>query len=203
MNTLYRKAGEPFGWAGGLGALAALLLFAAAAPAAASSPQPAPGAGGRTALEQKVQGHEARTAWREIVTATSDPAPGDVGLRLPPDAERLAAMPSWRLTKLGVVHRRAVALREAARHPKKIATLVEATREEARVFLEKLPGVGPWTSGEVRPARPAGGWRRPAGGEVGPGGRAPPGWMLSSVAKTRLQALQRTRRGAAPPSGMR
>jgi 3-methyladenine DNA glycosylase/8-oxoguanine DNA glycosylase len=100
-------------------------------------------------LEQKVQGLEARTAWREIVTATADPAPGEVGLRLPPDAERLAAIPSWQLTKLGVVHRRASALREVARHPKKIAALVDAPNDRARAFLAKLPGVGPWTIGEV------------------------------------------------------
>jgi 3-methyladenine DNA glycosylase/8-oxoguanine DNA glycosylase len=81
--------------------------------------------------------------------ATADPAPGDVGLHLPPDPERLATIPSWVLSKNGVVHRRAAALREAARHPKKIAGLVNATPEEARAFLEKLPGVGPWTTGEV------------------------------------------------------
>jgi 3-methyladenine DNA glycosylase/8-oxoguanine DNA glycosylase len=100
-------------------------------------------------LEQKVQGLEARRAWREVVMATADPAPGDVGLHLPPDPERLATIPSWVLSKNGVVHRRAAALREAARHPKKIARLVNATPEEARAFLEKLPGVGPWTTGEV------------------------------------------------------
>jgi 3-methyladenine DNA glycosylase/8-oxoguanine DNA glycosylase len=100
-------------------------------------------------LEQKVTGFEARKAWREIVLATSDPAPGEAGLRLPPDAERLASIPSWRLTKLGVVHRRAATLREAARHPKRIASLAGAPREEARAFLGKLPGVGPWTIAEV------------------------------------------------------
>ena len=100
-------------------------------------------------LEQKVQGLEARRAWREVVMATADPAPGDVGLHLPPDAERVATIPSWVLSKNGVVHRRAAALREVARHPKKIAALADATPEEARVFLEKLPGVGRWTSGEV------------------------------------------------------
>jgi 3-methyladenine DNA glycosylase/8-oxoguanine DNA glycosylase len=100
-------------------------------------------------LEQKVAGREARAAWREIVFATSDPAPGDARLRLPPDAERLASIPSWRLTRLGVVHRRAASLREAARHPKKIAALAAASPEEARAFLKKLPGVGPWTIGEV------------------------------------------------------
>ena len=100
-------------------------------------------------LEQKVQGLEARRAWREVVTATADPAPGEVGLHLPPDPDRLASVPSWLLTKMGVVHRRAATLREVARHPKKIAALRDATLTDARAFLEKLPGVGPWTTGEV------------------------------------------------------
>jgi len=100
-------------------------------------------------LEQKVQGLEARRAWRDVVMATADPAPGDHGLRLPPDPERLATIPSWLLSRNGVVHRRAAALREAARHPNKIAALADLSPEEARAFLGKLPGVGPWTTGEV------------------------------------------------------
>ncbi|HUL85683.1 MAG TPA: DNA-3-methyladenine glycosylase 2 family protein [Actinomycetota bacterium] len=94
-------------------------------------------------LEQKVTGIEARRAWREIVPRTSDAAPGDVGLFLPPDPERLAAIPGWELTRLGVTGRRAETLRETARHPKKIAALTDAS------WLAKLPGVGPWTLGEV------------------------------------------------------
>jgi 3-methyladenine DNA glycosylase/8-oxoguanine DNA glycosylase len=100
-------------------------------------------------LEQKVTGHEARGAWRQIVLATSDPAPGDLGLRLPPEAERIASIPSWQLSKLGVVHRRAATLREVARHPKKIAALASGTPEDARAFLTKIPGIGPWTTAEV------------------------------------------------------
>ncbi len=94
-------------------------------------------------LEQKVTGIEARRAWRQIVRRTSDPAPGDAGLFLPPDPERLAAIPGWELTRLGVTGRRAATLREAARHPKKIAALTDAA------WLAKLPGIGPWTLGEV------------------------------------------------------
>jgi endonuclease III len=101
-------------------------------------------------LEQKVQGLEARRAWRKVVTATADPAPGEVGLYLPPDPDRLASIPSWLLTRMGVVDRRAATLREVARHPKKIAALLDATPTDARAFLEKLPGVGQWTTGEVR-----------------------------------------------------
>ena len=44
-------------------------------------------------LEQKVTGVEARRAYRAMVFATSEPAPGDAGLYLPPDPERVAETP--------------------------------------------------------------------------------------------------------------
>jgi endonuclease III len=100
-------------------------------------------------LEQKVTGMEARRAWREIVGSTSEASPGEVRLLLPPDPARLAAIPSWRLTKLGVVGRRAASLREAARHPSKIASLPSLPLAEAKAWLGALPGVGPWTVAEV------------------------------------------------------
>lgn len=94
-------------------------------------------------LEQKVTGIEARRAWRGVVRRTADPAPGDAGLLMPPDPERLAAIPSWELTRLGVTGGRAATLREVARHPRKIAALTDAA------WLGKIPGIGPWTLGEV------------------------------------------------------
>jgi len=100
-------------------------------------------------LEQKVTGIEARTAWRELVRMTADQAPGDRGLTLPPDPERVASLPSWQLTRLGVTGRRAATLREVARHPRKLAALTDAPLEEARAWLGRLPGVGPWTVTEV------------------------------------------------------
>ncbi|MDP9300618.1 MAG: DNA-3-methyladenine glycosylase 2 family protein [Actinomycetota bacterium] len=100
-------------------------------------------------LEQKVTGIEARAAWRGIVRMTADEAPGDRGLILPPDAERVASLPSWELTRLGVTGMRAATLREVARHPRKIAALGGEPLEEARAWLTRLPGVGPWTVAEV------------------------------------------------------
>ena len=100
-------------------------------------------------LEQKVTGIEARIAWREVARMTADEAPGDRGLRLPPDAERVASLPSWELTRLGVTGMRAATLREVSRHPKKIATLAGVPLEEARAWLGRVPGVGSWTVAEV------------------------------------------------------
>src|SRR3712207_376714 len=44
-------------------------------------------------LEQKVTGMEARRAYRALTLALGERAPGDLGLRLPPDPERIAALP--------------------------------------------------------------------------------------------------------------
>jgi 3-methyladenine DNA glycosylase/8-oxoguanine DNA glycosylase len=100
-------------------------------------------------LEQKVTGLEARRAWRAIVRRTAEPAPGSGGLLLPPDPERLLSLPSWELHRVGVVHRRATALRGAARHGARVTELAGRSSEDAKRFLRALPGVGPWTVAEV------------------------------------------------------
>jgi endonuclease III len=100
-------------------------------------------------IEQKVTGLEARRAWRGVVQATADPAPGDLGLLLPPDPARVASLPAWQLTRLGVTGRRASTLREAARHPIRVAGLAVMATDDAKAWLAKLPGVGPWTVAEV------------------------------------------------------
>ena len=100
-------------------------------------------------LEQKVTGIEARRAWRAIVRRTGEPAPGDEGLLLPPDAERLSALPSWELHRVGVVHRRATTLREAARQASRVTALTGGSIDDAKRFLRAIPGVGPWTVAEV------------------------------------------------------
>jgi endonuclease III len=100
-------------------------------------------------LEQKVTGIEARRAWRSVVRRSGDPAPGGDGLRLPPDPERVLALPSWELHRVGVVHRRATTLREAARHASRVTSLANGSLEDAKRFLRAIPGVGPWTVAEV------------------------------------------------------
>ena len=143
-------------------------------------------------LEQKVTGIEARKAWRQIVRRTSDAAPGDMGLFLPPDPERLAAIPGWELTRLGVTGQRAETLREAARHGRADARAVGAVprsaragrgaagglgdhasrlRPQGRASFVRLTEVSPLARGPRRPAAPPGtrprararGSRRPRG----------------------------------------
>jgi 3-methyladenine DNA glycosylase/8-oxoguanine DNA glycosylase len=100
-------------------------------------------------LEQKVTGVEARGAWRAIVRWRADPAPGDAGLLLPPDAACVTEVPSWILARAGVSGRRASALREVARHARRIAALADLPGPDAAAWLDRLPGIGPWTAAEV------------------------------------------------------
>ncbi len=98
-------------------------------------------------LEQKVTGAEAREGWRGLVRGTSEPAPGDAGLWLPPDPARVAETPSSAFHPWGVERRRADVLRAVAGRAARIEGFVNPA--ELRSWLERLPGVGPWTSAEA------------------------------------------------------
>lgn len=107
-------------------------------------------------LEQVVTGQEAFRAWRLLVGEFGEPAPGPArdpgspayGMRLPPEPGVWARVPSWRFLAAGVEQRRSRTLVRAAAR----AAAVERTlgREDADAALRSLPGVGAWTSAEVR-----------------------------------------------------
>jgi 3-methyladenine DNA glycosylase/8-oxoguanine DNA glycosylase len=99
--------------------------------------------------EQKVTGARARKAWRSLVRATSEPAPGDAGVWLPPDPDRLAALPSYAFHRAEIEGRRAGVLRELARKARWITSLADQP-PETLATLQRLPGVGGWTVAEVR-----------------------------------------------------
>ncbi len=103
-------------------------------------------------LEQKVTGREASRSWRALLTTYGDPAPGPTPtpMRVPPTPSSWAAIPEWEWYRAGVTPHRARALRRAAN----VGTAIEATRSgppaQAEVVLRSVPGVGVWTSAEVR-----------------------------------------------------
>jgi 3-methyladenine DNA glycosylase/8-oxoguanine DNA glycosylase len=100
-------------------------------------------------LEQKVVGLEARRAWRRLTLALREPAPGPAGLMLPPDPNQVAELPYFRFHRFGVERRRAEVVRAVCERAAALEALIDGTPEEARVRLERFPGIGPWTSGEV------------------------------------------------------
>ena len=102
-----------------------------------------------TILEQKVTGIEARRAYRAMVLATSEPAPGPSGLFLPPDPAVLAATPYFTFHPWGVEQRRAETVRAACAQPPQLEAAAELPLEQAKERLARIPGVGPWTVAEV------------------------------------------------------
>lgn len=100
-------------------------------------------------LEQKVTGLEARRAYRSMVLATSEPAPGDVGLYLPPDPERLAETPYFTFHPWGVERRRAETIRAVCARASRLEEGTSLQVDQANARLLAMPGVGPWTVAEV------------------------------------------------------
>jgi hypothetical protein len=103
-------------------------------------------------LEQKVVGVEAHRAWRRLVTWYGSPAPGPApaGMRVPPAAGTWLAIPSWDWHRAGVEAVRARTIANAARAASSLEAICSLPAVEADRMLRALPGIGPWTSAEVR-----------------------------------------------------
>lgn len=105
-----------------------------------------------SAIEQKVTGKQAFAGFRALVRRYGEPAPGpgaEAGLWLQPTPEALRAVPSWEWLRLGIDQARSRVVVTAARHADALERIV-ADPGAADRRLRSLPGVGPWTSAEVR-----------------------------------------------------
>jgi 3-methyladenine DNA glycosylase/8-oxoguanine DNA glycosylase len=100
-------------------------------------------------LEQKVTGVEARRAYRRLVGAMAEPAPGPFGLLLPPDPARVAALPSFAFHPMGVERRRAEVLKGICARARRLDALAAEPLDEAKRRLSAFPGIGRWTVAEV------------------------------------------------------
>jgi 3-methyladenine DNA glycosylase/8-oxoguanine DNA glycosylase len=106
------------------------------------------------ALEQRVTGLEARRAWRSLVLAYGEPAPGPAdqvsGLHVPPPPAVWRQIPSWVWLRAGVDAARRRAVLSAAQVAGRLEETVLLPHAEAASRLRSLPGVGVWTAAEVR-----------------------------------------------------
>lgn len=109
-------------------------------------------------LEQRITGTEAWRNYRRIVRAYGAPAPGLLGLWLPPTPAAIAALPSWTLTELGIEPRRGTLVRRIARDAGRFEALGEPARRSGgggagatalAAALRRQVGIGPWTTAEV------------------------------------------------------
>jgi 3-methyladenine DNA glycosylase/8-oxoguanine DNA glycosylase len=102
-----------------------------------------------TILEQKVPGVEAYASYAQLVRALGEPAPGDVGLRLPPQPARLVATPYWAVHRFGIERRRFGVIQTVAARASRLEATADIDPVEARRLLMSLPGIGPWSAAEV------------------------------------------------------
>jgi 3-methyladenine DNA glycosylase/8-oxoguanine DNA glycosylase len=103
-------------------------------------------------LEQKVVSLEAHRAWRRLLLTFGDPAPGPApaGLRVFPSAQTWLRIPSWEWHLAGVEAVRARTIAAAARASGRLEEILTMTAADADRRLRAVPGIGPWTSAEVR-----------------------------------------------------
>lgn len=101
-------------------------------------------------LEQKVVLRESRRSWRWLMLRYGEPAPGPApdGMRVMPPPQVWRRIPSWDWHRAGAEAVRARTIIEAAAR----ADRLEAARTSAEAdrLLRSLPGIGVWTSAEVR-----------------------------------------------------
>ncbi|MGO8961465.1 MAG: DNA-3-methyladenine glycosylase family protein [Streptosporangiaceae bacterium] len=103
-------------------------------------------------LEQKVVGIEAHRAWRRLLYWFGTPAPGPApaGMRVFPPPAVWAAIPSWDWHRAGVEPVRARTIAGAAMAARRLEEATCLPTDEADRRLRSLPGIGTWTSAEVR-----------------------------------------------------
>ncbi len=103
-------------------------------------------------LEQKVTATEAWRAWRCLLQWYGEPAPGPApaGMRVVPPERVWRLIPSWDWHRAGVDAKRSRAVIGAAAVAGRVEQSVRLQPEEADRRLRSLPGVGAWTSAEVR-----------------------------------------------------
>ena len=104
-------------------------------------------------IEQKVTGQEAFAGFRLLVHRYGERAPGpgvERRLWVAPTAERLRTIPSWEWLRLHIDPARSRTIVTAARVADSLERLVRQPADVADVRLRSLPGVGVWTSAEVR-----------------------------------------------------
>jgi len=109
-------------------------------------------------IEQVVTGKEAFRAWRLLVREFGEPAPGPTAdpdsatyeMFLPPTPEAWSRVPSWRFLAAGVEQRRSRTLVRTAVRAVALERTLAGSHEAADHALQSFPGVGAWTSAEVR-----------------------------------------------------
>jgi 3-methyladenine DNA glycosylase/8-oxoguanine DNA glycosylase len=103
-------------------------------------------------LEQKVTSLEAHRGWTDLLRRFGEPAPGPApaGMRVVPPARVWAEIPSWEWHRAGVGPQRSRTIVRAARVAARLEEAAGMASVDADRRLRAVPGIGVWTSAEVR-----------------------------------------------------
>lgn len=104
-------------------------------------------------LEQKVIGQEAWLGWRRLLSRFGSPAPGPGtarGMRCPPPAATLTAIPSWEWLRCHVDPARSQTIVRAARRAAGLERTLNLAPADVEAKLTSIPGIGVWTAAEIR-----------------------------------------------------
>lgn len=103
-------------------------------------------------LEQKVVSREAHRAWRFLLVKFGQVAPGPApaGMRVFPPPRVWARIPSWDWHRAGVEGVRSRTIITAAEVAARLEEIAGFGSADADRRLRSLPGIGPWTSAEIR-----------------------------------------------------
>lgn len=105
-----------------------------------------------TIIEQKVTGQEAFAGYRALVRRFGEEAPGPphLGVRLAPTAEQVLQVPSWEWLTLPVDPGRSRPILRAAKVARSLERAAGDGPQALDQALRSIPGIGGWTSAEVR-----------------------------------------------------
>ena len=105
------------------------------------------------AIEQKVTGREAFSGWRLLMHRHGEPAPGPAGawgLRVLPPPSVVRRIASWQWLGMSIDGARSRVVVHAATRAEALQRTLDLPAQAADAALRSLPGVGVWTSAEVR-----------------------------------------------------
>ncbi len=97
-------------------------------------------------LGQRVTTREASKSFTRMVESWGEPAPGPLGLRLPPTPAAIAERTYVDLHRMNVERRRADAILLAARRASRLEEAATMGPADALDRLQALPGLGVWTA---------------------------------------------------------
>jgi len=104
-------------------------------------------------IEQKVTGQEAFAGFRRLVHRYGERAPGpgrELRLWVQPSSETLRTVPSWEWLRMHIDPARSRTIVTVSRVAESLERTLELGHEEADRRLRTVPGIGVWTSAEVR-----------------------------------------------------